>query len=131
MIIDQLPSLATPLTTDEMPLERGTTAYKATIGKIAPVRSVNGQTGDVNIVIDTGINYFYQVVVSAANNAEIFRITDASIDTNTIVLDCTFADPSYITSDVDWTSYEGYIAFTGTCSAATTANVALGNTDNL
>jgi len=128
MIIDQLPSLATPLTTDEMPLERGTTAYKATIAKIAPVRSVNGQTGD--ITIPSGIQYFYQQAVSAANNAEIFRITDASITTDTIVLNCTFANPSYITSDIAWTSYTGYIAFTGTCTAATTADVTLGQKDN-
>lgn len=49
MIIDQLPNLASVQETDEIPVERGTTTYKATIDKIAPVRSVNGETGNVNI----------------------------------------------------------------------------------
>lgn len=49
MIIDQLPTLASVQETDEIPVERGTTTYKATIDKIAPVRSVNGETGNVNI----------------------------------------------------------------------------------
>lgn len=31
MIIDGLPTLATPVSTDEMPIERGTTAYKVTL----------------------------------------------------------------------------------------------------
>lgn len=74
--------------------------------------------------------YFYQQTVSAATNAEILRITNAAITTDTVVLECTFADPSYITSDVVWTSYAGYIAFTGTCTAATTANVTLGKKEN-
>ena len=49
MIIDQLPNLASVQETDEIPVERGTTTYKATLGKIAPVRSVNGETGDVSV----------------------------------------------------------------------------------
>jgi hypothetical protein len=49
MIIDQLPILASVQETDEIPVERGTTTYKATLDKIAPVRSVNGETGDVRV----------------------------------------------------------------------------------
>lgn len=71
------------------------------------------------------VMYFYEQTVNTATNAEIFRITDSRINTDTVVLECTFADPSYITSDVIWTSYEGYIAFTGTCTTATTANVTM------
>ena len=71
------------------------------------------------------VMYYYQQPVNTATNAEIFRITSGKINTDTVVLECTFADPSYITSDVTWTSYEGYIAFTGTCTTATTANVTM------
>lgn len=71
------------------------------------------------------VMYHYEQPVNTATNAEIFRITDSKINTDTVVLECTFADPSYITSDVTWTSYEGYIAFTGTCTTATTANVTM------
>ena len=71
------------------------------------------------------VMYYYEQPVNTATNAEIFRITSPKINTDTVVLECTFADPSYITSDVTWTSYKGYIAFTGTCTAATTANVTM------
>jgi hypothetical protein len=74
----------------------------------------------------TSAIYFYNQTVNVANNAEILRITDSSITPYIVVLECTFANPSYITSDVTWTSYNGYISFTGTCTAATTANVTLG-----
>lgn len=68
--------------------------------------------------------------VSAATYAEIMRITDSAITPSTVVLECTFAALSNIISDVTWTSYAGYITFTGTCTAATTANVVLGTKSN-
>ena len=74
---------------------------------------------------DVSVLYFYNRTVSVASNAEILRIVDASINANTVVLECTFADPSYISGTVTWTSYEGYISFVGTCTTATTANVTL------
>ena len=74
----------------------------------------------------SSIQYFTAQTVNAAASAEIMRITDASITTDTIVLGCVFADPSYITSDVTWTSYAGYIAFAGTCTTATAADITLG-----
>ena len=76
------------------------------------------------------IRYYSGQSVSAASNAEILRITDANITTNTIVLECTFANASAISGDVSWTSYSGYIAFTGTCTTATTANVTLADKTN-
>lgn len=74
---------------------------------------------------DVSVLYFYNRTVSVATNAEILRIVDASINTNTVVLECTFSDPSYISGTVTWTSYDGYISFVGTCTASTTANVTL------
>lgn len=68
---------------------------------------------------------FTAQAVSAASNAEIFRITNSDITTDTEVVSVEFADPSYITAGGSWTSYAGYVAFTGTCTAATTANVIL------
>lgn len=83
-----------------------------------------GSSGGVNAM------YYYEQTVNTATDAEIMRITDSRINTNSIVLECTFANPEYITSDVAWTSYAGYIAFTGTCTTATTANVTIGYTSN-
>ena len=76
------------------------------------------------------VRYYYQQPVSVANGAEIMRITDSAINTDTVVLECTFAAPSNIFGDVNWFSYDGYVIFTGTCSAATTANVVLGTKSN-
>lgn len=82
--------------------------------------------------LNTVLYYTGQAV--SATTGQIMRIpasgTSAAITTDTVVLDCTFAAPKNITSDVTWTSYAGYITFTGTCTAATTANVVLGNKSN-
>lgn len=71
------------------------------------------------------VSYFTNQTVSVASNAEILRITDPKITTSTVVLECTFANPSAISDTVSWTSYNGYISFVGTCTVATTANVTL------
>lgn len=76
------------------------------------------------------ISYYQSQTTSVASNAEILRITDSSITTATIVLECTFANPSAISGDVSWTSYNGYISFIGTCTSATTANVTLADKTN-
>ena len=74
---------------------------------------------------NSSLSYFTNQTVSIASNAEILRITDPKITTTTVVLECTFANPSAISGTVSWTSYDGYISFTGTCTSATTANVTL------
>ena len=76
------------------------------------------------------VMYYYQQPVNTATNAEIFRITNSKINTDTVVLECTFANPEYITGKTSWISYEGYIAFTGTCTTATTANVTMAYKSN-
>lgn len=89
--------------------------------------STNPVTSDgVKTYVDGRILYFYQQTVSAATSAEIMRITDSRISTDTVVLECSFANPASILSAVSWTSYNGYITFSGTCASATTANVTLG-----
>lgn len=78
----------------------------------------------------SSVTYFTSQTVSVASNAEILRITDTSITTDTVVLGCVFDNPSYISGDVTWTSYTGYISFIGTCTVATTADVTLGTKIN-
>lgn len=72
-----------------------------------------------------GALYYVSQAVSVASNSEIFRITNSAITTDTVVIECTFANPNAISSNVTWTSYDGYISFVGTCTSATTANVTL------
>ena len=81
------------------------------------------------------ILYYTNQTVSVATSAQIMRIpasgTDSDITADTVVLECTFDNPSYITSNVSWTSYDdGYITFSGTCTAVTRANVVLGRKGN-
>ena len=95
--------------------------------KVATTAYVQGE-------ISKQIQYFYQQTVSVATSAQIMRIpasgTNNNINTDTVVLEITFASPSCITSGISWQSYDGYITFTGTCTAATTANVTLGQKGN-
>lgn len=98
----------------------GTNYYFRTDGKIEGLAPAN--------------LYFTGQSVSAATNAQIMRIpssgTDSRITADTVVLECTYADPSKITSNVTWNSYDGYITFIGTCTAGTSANVTLGQKGN-
>lgn len=78
----------------------------------------------------SSVTYFTSQTVSVASSAEILRITDTSITTDTVVLGCVFADSAYVSGDVTWTSYAGYVSFIGTCTVATTADVILGTKIN-
>lgn len=82
------------------------------------------------ILTKKDIMYFDTQAVSTGTNSEILRIEDASITTDTVVLECTFANPLNITDNVTWASYNGYISFIGSCSTATTANVTLATKGN-
>ncbi|MBQ2649816.1 MAG: hypothetical protein IJF82_20885 [Achromobacter sp.] len=93
-----------------------------TIDADGTIHSVGGGGGSSS---EGGVHYYSQQTVSVASSAEILRITDSSITASTVVLECTFANPSAISGDVTWTSYNGYISFVGTCTSATTANVTL------
>lgn len=95
-----------------------------TIDADGTIHSMGGSGGGASIY------YFYQQTVSVASSAEILRISSGLITANTIVLECTFSNPSAISGDVSWTSYNGYISFTGTCTSATTANVTLADKTN-
>ena len=126
MIIDELPSVSSAVSTDEIPVERGTLTYKSTLSVIAnAVSSILG--------LGRTLLYFMSQAVSATTG-QIMRIpasgSNSSITANTVVLECSWANPSAITTDVTWTSYAGYIVFNGTCSTATTANVVLGQKNN-
>ena len=109
--INQLPSSASVQAGDLFVLQRNGVAYNAKGSAI-------------------GCLYFSSQVVSAASSGTMLTISDNNITTNSVVLECTFADPVLITSDITWTSSAGRIVFTGTCTAATTANVVIANKVN-
>lgn len=67
--------------------------------------------------------YFTNQTVNVGTATTIMTITSDKIFANSIVTSITFEHPEYITSDVTWTSANGSMTFTGTCTTATTANV--------
>lgn len=97
-------------------------------------------SGGIKTYVDNKVLYYSSgdsnaMTVNSGTNTQIGRIpagtaTDSKITTNTVVLSIVFANPSAITSDVSWTSYNGYIVFNGTCTSQTSANVILGQKGN-
>lgn len=69
--------------------------------------------------------WFSTVAVSAGTAQQILSISDASITADHVLAEITFADPAYITGGGSWASAAGSFTLTGTCEAATTADVLL------
>ena len=92
--------------------------------------SISSQT-DLQSALDNRVLPYSGVPVSTGTNTQIARIpasgTDDNITTDTVLLRCEFSDESKITSDCTWTCYDGYFVISGTCTAAITALVVLGN----
>lgn len=80
------------------------------------------------------ILHFSGQTVSAASNAQICRIpasgTNSAITADHVLLEAVWGNPAYITSNVTWTTYAGYMTLTGTATAATTVTVTLGKKGN-
>ena len=66
------------------------------------------------------------MAISVGTNQVIGTIMDSLITSNMVLLNCTFANPSYITSDIQWETNNGSITLSGTCTAATSADITLG-----
>jgi len=69
-------------------------------------------------------------VACSAMTGDFVSVSNASITANHVVAECVFANPSYITADVTWTTASGSLKLNGTCSTATTCNVVLVKKDN-
>lgn len=70
-----------------------------------------------------------QTVSSAEVEQQICRVpasgTNPAITADHIVINPVFRQPGYIISDVTWTTYDGYVTFTGRTSASTSVSFAL------
>ena len=71
-----------------------------------------------------GALYFTSVAVSATTG-DIATVSNAAITSDFVLANITFANPSYITTDVTWTTSSGSLVLNGTCSSATTADIVL------
>lgn len=70
-------------------------------------------------------------VSAAATKQVICTISDSKITDDHVVLDCTFANPANITSDIDWNTSNGSVTLSGICSANTTVAITLGLAGNI
>lgn len=89
------------------------------------IKTVGGQSllgsGDISV---GGALYLTSVACSAMTG-DFATVSDANITANHVVVECVFANPSAITTDVTWTTAAGSLKLNGTCASATTCNIVL------
>ena len=73
---------------------------------------------------------YYASVACSAMTGYFASVSNAAITADHVVAECVFANPSYITSAVTWTTGSGTLTLNGTCSAATTCSIVLIKKDN-
>lgn len=117
----------------------GNNITTATVDSTPTASSANlvtsgGVKSAIDSVVANEVLWYSEQAVSAANNAQICRVpasgTDSRITTDHVVSEVVWANPAYITSNVTWTTYSGYVVFTGTCTAGTTVTFQLSKKGN-
>ena len=73
---------------------------------------------------------YLQNVACSAMTGDFASVSNAAITSDHVVAECVFDNPSYIASDVTWTTSSGSVKLNGTCSSATTVNLVLVKKDN-
>lgn len=76
-----------------------------------------------------GALYFTAVPISATTG-DIATVSNSKITADHVVASIEWANPSAITTDVDWTTSAGSLVLNGTCTAATTAAIILVKKNN-
>lgn len=80
---------------------------------------------------DNKIMYFRNLTMSPASNATVLRIpatgSDSRITTDSVIAEFNAQHPENVRGNLAWTSYNGYVQFTGTCSGSTLCNVVIAN----
>lgn len=93
------------------------------------IDEVNGDVETVNSALAKEVLYFTSVACSATTG-NFATVSNANISADHVVVECTFANPSAITTDVTWTTANGSLTLNGTCASATTANITLAKKGN-
>ena len=68
---------------------------------------------------------FFTSVACAATTGNFATVSNSDITADHVVVDCVFADPSAIITNVTWTTSNGSLVLNGTCASATTATITL------
>ena len=127
---------------DYLVVDTGVDTLKATAGVLR-----NAMTGDISTLTTTAkssavaaINeldaqaknkvLFLTNVACSATTGNFASVSDAKITSDHVVVECVFANPSAITSDVTCTTGTGTLTLNGTCASATTATITLVKKDN-
>lgn len=105
----------------------GTTTL--TVGTNCKLSTVDEQIGSLNEALTKQTLYFTNVAC-AATTGNFATVSDANISADHVVVECTFANPSAITTDVSWTTANGSLTLNGTCASATTVNITLSKKGN-
>ena len=95
-------------------------------------RSVDAHLAEIETFTAANANkcLFLTAVTISATTGDIAVVSNANITADHVLVECVFADPVAITTDVSWTTTSGSLTLNGTCSTATTANIVLVKKDN-
>lgn len=106
MIIDGLPTLSTPVGTDEMPIERGQTTYKATLDSIQ-------WASDAILAAASAF------AIPASGSSVSYNMTGLTSDHRLVLWNFSASAENSPPADLKWDTYSGY--FTITNNGGTTA----------
>lgn len=88
--------------------------------------NVQDAVDEIDEKMDNNVLYIKNIPVSVATSNTIVNYPDSRITPQHVLAEAVWASPSYITTDVTWsTETAGYITMNGTCTTATTVNVVL------
>lgn len=114
--------------TDMTNVQGDISAIDAKIGTTALPTTAQTLTGAIDEIYNDhssdGVIYLTNVPCSAMTG-DFASVSNQYITSSHYVAECVFANPSYITSNVSWTTASGSLKLNGTCSAATTCNIVL------
>ena len=122
----------TPLATTADNLTDAVNELDAEIGSTALPTTAQTLTGAIAEIVTEHSNdvLYLTSVACSAMTGDFASASNANITADHVVAECVFANPSYITSAVTWTTGSGTLTLNGTCSAATTCNIILVKKDN-
>lgn len=118
MIIDQLPEISAVQETDEIPVERGTATYKATLQKLKDLVASLLTPADIGAAA-------VPLHLQATATSLPLTINNSAITATMRVIDCVFGTQKALSSDVTWTTSDGSIVLSGTMSGSTTVDLVL------
>lgn len=127
-----LPTTAQTITGAIAELDTDIDGIETEIGSTALPTTAQTLTGAIAEVVSDHSNdvLYLTSVACSATTGNFVSVSNASITADHVVAECVFANPSYITTDVTWTTGSGTLTLNGACSTATTVNLVLIKKDN-